>query len=182
MFVCFYWQCELLCLSRNINMEQVSWWQNASWRFYLFTSELLLVRQLNLRFLSKHKQWQLQFGDTSSNKDTSSNQRTSTWNNSPERFEEENFPNSTSVVVSYSACGNTQDSLVLMNNAVQAAVRWDALGVLLCDWSLPGHVNPLSVSVPAFLAGTGLAWKASTEQVNSLTSNASHLAWRGRKL
>ena len=63
-----------------------------------------------------------------------------------------------------------------MNNAVQAAVRWDALGVLLCDWSLPGHVNPLSVSVPAFLAGTGLAWKASTEQVNSLTSNASHLA------
>ena len=53
-----------------------------------------------------------------------------------------------------------------MNNAVQTAVDYNALGVLICDWSLPGHVNPLSVSIPALLAGAGLAWKAGTELVS----------------
>ena len=55
-----------------------------------------------------------------------------------------------------------------MNNAVQAAVSYNALGIVICDWSLPGHVNPLSVSIPAFLAGTGLAWKASLDLVSFL--------------
>lgn len=55
-----------------------------------------------------------------------------------------------------------------MNNAVQAAVMCNALGVLICDWSLPGHVNPLTVSIPALLAGAGLAWKASADVVSSL--------------
>lgn len=50
-----------------------------------------------------------------------------------------------------------------MNNAVQAAVTSNALGVLICDWSLPGHVNPLSVSIPALLAGAGSAWKSSLD-------------------
>lgn len=53
-----------------------------------------------------------------------------------------------------------------MNNAIQAAADFNALGVLICDWSLPGHVNPLSVSIPALLAGAGLAWKADTELVS----------------
>lgn len=53
-----------------------------------------------------------------------------------------------------------------MNNAVQAAVSCNALGIVICDWSLPGHVNPLSVSIPAFLAGAGLAWKASLDLVS----------------
>ena len=57
-----------------------------------------------------------------------------------------------------------------MNNAVQAAVTSNALGVLICDWSLPGHVNPLSVSIPAFLAGAGLAWKSSSDLVSFLCS------------
>lgn len=55
-----------------------------------------------------------------------------------------------------------------MNNAVQAAVMCNALGVLICDWSLPGHVNPLTVSIPALLAGAGFAWKASVDVVSSL--------------
>lgn len=55
-----------------------------------------------------------------------------------------------------------------MNNAVQTAVMCNALGVLICDWSLPGHVNPLSVSIPALLAGAGFAWKASADVVSSL--------------
>lgn len=55
-----------------------------------------------------------------------------------------------------------------MNNAVQAAVSCNALGIVICDWSLPGHVNPLSVSIPAFLAGAGLAWKASLDLVSFL--------------
>lgn len=55
-----------------------------------------------------------------------------------------------------------------MNNAVQAAVMCGALGVLICDWSLPGHVNPLTVSIPALLAGAGFAWKASADVVSLL--------------
>ncbi|XP_048586466.1 uncharacterized protein LOC5504174 [Nematostella vectensis] len=62
-----------------------------------------------------------------------------------------------------SACANTDDSLTLTNNAVQAAIACDALGVLTCDWSLPGHVNPLCMSIPAFLATAGLSWKADTD-------------------
>ena len=53
-----------------------------------------------------------------------------------------------------------------MNNAVQAAVACNALGILICDWSLPDQVNPLSVSIPALLAGAGLAWNADTELVS----------------
>lgn len=62
-----------------------------------------------------------------------------------------------------SVCGNTDESIAVMNNAVQAAVSCNTLGIVICDWSLPGHVNPLSVSIPAFLAGAGLAWKASLD-------------------
>lgn len=62
-----------------------------------------------------------------------------------------------------------------MNNAVQAAVMCNALGVLICDWSLPGHVNPLTVSIPALLAGAGFAWKASTDVVSSLRSSFSKI-------
>lgn len=57
-----------------------------------------------------------------------------------------------------------------MINAVQAAVMCNALGVLICDWSLPGHVNPLTVSIPALLAGAGFAWKASTDVVSLFRS------------
>ena len=57
-----------------------------------------------------------------------------------------------------------------MSNAVQTAVTCSALGVLICDWSLPGHVNPLSVSIPALLAGAGLAWKADVEFVSCVIS------------
>ena len=53
-----------------------------------------------------------------------------------------------------------------MNNAVQAAVACNALGILVCDWSLPGQVNPTTVSIPALLAGAGLAWKAETDLVS----------------
>lgn len=53
-----------------------------------------------------------------------------------------------------------------MNNAVQAAVACNALGILVCDWSLPGQVNPATVSIPALLAGAGLAWKAETDLVS----------------
>ena len=65
-----------------------------------------------------------------------------------------------------SACGNSVDSFTVIHNAVQAAVACNALGVLICDWSLPGHVNPLSVSIPALLSGAGLAWKSSAELVS----------------
>lgn len=57
-----------------------------------------------------------------------------------------------------------------MSNAVQTAVTCSALGVLICDWSLPGHVNPLSVSIPALLAGAGFAWKADVELVSCVIS------------
>ncbi|KAJ7365528.1 hypothetical protein OS493_005640 [Desmophyllum pertusum] len=69
-----------------------------------------------------------------------------------------------------SVCGNTEESISVMSNAVQTAVVCNALGVLICDWSLPGHVNPLSVSIPALLAGAGLAWKAA-EDVSSVRSS-----------
>ena len=65
-----------------------------------------------------------------------------------------------------SACGNSVDSFTVIHNAVQTAVACNALGVLICDWCLPGHVNPLSVSIPALLAGAGLAWKSSAELVS----------------
>lgn len=67
----------------------------------------------------------------------------------------------------FSACANTDDSLTLINNAVQTAVTCDALGMLVCDWTLPGHVNPLCMSIPAFLAAAGLSWKADTDMVSS---------------
>lgn len=70
----------------------------------------------------------------------------------------------------YSVCGNTEESISVMNNAVQTAVMCNSLGVLICDWSLPGHVNPLSVSIPALLAGAGFAWKASADVVSSLSN------------
>lgn len=57
-----------------------------------------------------------------------------------------------------------------MNNAVQAAVACNALGILVCDWSLPGQVNPATVSIPALLAGAGLAWKAETDLMTLRTS------------
>lgn len=56
-----------------------------------------------------------------------------------------------------------------MNNAVQAAVACNALGILVCDWSLPGQVNPATVSIPALLAGAGLAWKAETDLVSEFS-------------
>ena len=68
----------------------------------------------------------------------------------------------------YSVCGNAEESISVMNNAVQTAVMCNALGVLICDWSVPGHVNPLTVSIPALLAGAGFAWKASVDVVSSL--------------
>ena len=65
-----------------------------------------------------------------------------------------------------SACGNSVEGFTVIHNAVQTAVACNALGVLICDWSLPGHVNPRSVSIPALLAGAGLAWKSSEELVS----------------
>ena len=65
-----------------------------------------------------------------------------------------------------SACGNSVKGFTVIHNAVQTAVACNALGVLICDWSLPGNVNPLSVSIPALLAGAGLAWKSSAELVS----------------
>lgn len=66
----------------------------------------------------------------------------------------------------FSVCSNTDDSLTLINNAVQSVLSCDALGILLCDWTLPGHVNPIQLSIPAFLATAGLSWKADTELVS----------------
>ncbi|XP_073248939.1 uncharacterized protein [Porites lutea] len=75
-----------------------------------------------------------------------------------------------------SACGNSVDSFTVIHNAVQTAVACNALGVLICDWSLPGHVNPPSVSIPALLAGAGLAWKSSAELSNVRSSLADVLS------
>ena len=74
-----------------------------------------------------------------------------------------------------SACGNSEESLSVMNNAVQAAIACNALGILVCDWSLPGQVNPATVSIPALLAGAGLAWKAETDLVSEFAGREENM-------
>ena len=67
----------------------------------------------------------------------------------------------------FSVCGNYGDSLKLIKNAVQAAVSFGALGILIADWSVPSHLNPLVFSIPVILAGAGLSWKANTDVVST---------------
>ena len=67
-----------------------------------------------------------------------------------------------------SVCGNYRHSLKLTNNAVQAAVSFGALGVLIADWSLPSHLNPLAFSIPVILTGAGLAWKPDIDVVSTV--------------
>ena len=77
------------------------------------------------------------------------------------------------VIIPCSACGDIAEFVSVMSHAAQTAVLCNALGALVCDWSLPGHVNPLTVSIPALLAGAGLAWKANTDVVSTV-SQISH--------
>ena len=62
------------------------------------------------------------------------------------------------------------DSVDLIDDAVQTAVHYNALGILITDWSAYGHVSPLEVSLPAFAAGGALAWNSKIKQVCTNTS------------
>ena len=55
--------------------------------------------------------------------------------------------------------------MYLIDDAVQTAVHYNALGILITDWSAYGHVSPLEVSLPAFVAGGALAWNSKIKQV-----------------
>ncbi|XP_028398813.1 uncharacterized protein LOC114522343 [Dendronephthya gigantea] len=56
------------------------------------------------------------------------------------------------------------DSIDLIDDAVQTAVLFNALGILVTDWSAYGHVSPVEVSLPAFAAGGALAWNSKIKQ------------------
>ena len=57
------------------------------------------------------------------------------------------------------------DNIELIDDAVQTAVHYNALGILITDWSAYGHVSPLEVSLPAFAAGAALSWNSKIKQV-----------------
>ena len=61
------------------------------------------------------------------------------------------------------------DSIDLIDDAVQTAVHYNALGILVTDWSAYGHVSPLEVSLPAFAAGGALAWNSKIKQVRPVS-------------
>lgn len=60
------------------------------------------------------------------------------------------------------------DSFDLIDDAVQTAVHYNALGVLVTDWSGYGHVTPFEVSFPALATGGTLAWNSKMKQVCSV--------------
>ena len=61
------------------------------------------------------------------------------------------------------------DSIDLIDDAVQTAVHYNALGVLVTDWSAYGHLSPLEVSLPAFAAGAALSWNSKIKQVRPVS-------------
>lgn len=61
------------------------------------------------------------------------------------------------------------DSIDLIDDAIQTAVHYNALGVLVTDWSAYGHMSPLEVSLPAFAAGAALSWNSKIKQVRPVS-------------
>lgn len=61
--------------------------------------------------------------------------------------------------------GAANASVGLINDAVQSAVNFNALGILVTDWSAYGNVTPMEVSISAFAAGAALSWNSKMKQV-----------------
>ena len=57
-----------------------------------------------------------------------------------------------------SLTGRTTNMLANVRAAVDAAVRHDATGVLMCDWGNEGHFQYLPISWPGFVAAAALSW------------------------
>lgn len=62
------------------------------------------------------------------------------------------------------------DSIDLIDDAVQTAVHYNALGILITDWSAYGHMSPLEISLPAFAAGGALSWNSKIKQESVVSS------------
>lgn len=69
-----------------------------------------------------------------------------------------------------SLVGAANASVGLINDAVQSAVNFNALGILVTDWSAYGNVTPMEVSISAFAAGAALSWNSKMKQESVLSS------------
>lgn len=66
---------------------------------------------------------------------------------------------------SHSLVGAVYDSIDLIDEAVQSAVNYNALGILITDWSAYGSVTPIEASMSAFAVGAALSWNSKMKQV-----------------
>lgn len=63
-----------------------------------------------------------------------------------------------------SVAGMTDNMLVNISNATQAAHQYGAMGVILTDWGDGGHIQHTFVSYPAILWAAALTWSDSYQQ------------------
>ncbi len=59
-----------------------------------------------------------------------------------------------------SLAGRTTNAIQNLTNAARAGYEYNASGYLITDWGDHGHLQPLPVSYPGFLVGSGLAWNS----------------------
>lgn len=71
-----------------------------------------------------------------------------------------------------SLVGSADVSIDLIDEAVQSAVNYNALGILVTDWSAYGNVTPVEISMSAFAAGAALSWNSKMKQESVMSSLA----------
>lgn len=71
-----------------------------------------------------------------------------------------------------SLVGAVYDSIDLIDEAVQSAVNYNALGILITDWSAYGSVTPIEASMSAFAVGAALSWNSKMKQESAMSSLA----------
>ncbi len=73
-----------------------------------------------------------------------------------------------------SLIGRTRNALLNLGRAAAAGQAAGAGGYLITDWGDHGHLQPLAVSFPGFLAGAAFAWNAASAR-DPLTLEAARL-------
>ena len=65
--------------------------------------------------------------------------------------------------------GAARDCIDLIDEAVQCAVNYNALGILVTDWTAYGNLTTIDVSMSAFVAAAALSWNSKMKQVKMLS-------------
>lgn len=65
-----------------------------------------------------------------------------------------------------SLAGCPDAALQNIRNAAEQGQEYEALGMLICDWSGKGHVTDPLFSLPSLVAMAGLSWNKKVDQVH----------------